>query len=385
MSTTLSDRRSGPAAAAVAPQAASATAARRAARLPGLTGLRFFAALLVFVYHATYVPVFADASFSQHYAFLAGKAGNLGVSFFFVLSGFVLTWAARADEKAPRFWRRRFFKIFPSHAVVFVLALALLPLSGMPLKPLEATANFLLVQAWLPDSDFIVYSVNGVTWSLSVELAFYAAFPLLVRLVRAIRPERLWAWTAAVVLAALAVPAVTSVTLDGPPNMMVPGVSWEQLWTGYFCPPVRALEFVAGMLTARLVMEGRWKLRIGVLPATVLVGAAYAVSLYAPVVFGFAALYVAPLAVLIAAVARRDIEGRSTWMAGRPMQWLGEASYAVFLLNLLVLMNLHPLLGAPAWGTAAGILYHVATLALTVVLARLVYVLVERSAMRRLG
>ncbi|MFJ9813409.1 acyltransferase family protein [Streptomyces sp. NPDC101158] len=382
MSTTLSHRPSGQAVPAVA-HAPARRAASRPARLPGLTGLRFVAALLVFVYHATYVPVFADGGVQQSYAFLAGKAGNLGVSFFFVLSGFVLTWAARADDSAPRFWRRRFFKIFPSHVVVFALALALLPLSGMPFKPLEATANLLLVQSWLPDSDFMIYAINGVTWSLSVELAFYAVFPLLLRLVRAIRPERLWASALGVVAAAVLVPAVTSAALDGPPNMMVPGVSWAQLWVGYFAPPVRALEFVAGMLTARLVLEGRWKLRIGVAPAVLLVAAAYAASLYLPVVYGFAALFVAPLSVLIAAVAQRDAEGRHGLLASRPMRWLGEASYNVFLLNLLVLLNLHAAIGAPAWGTGAAVLYHLATLALTVVLARLVYVLVERPAMKR--
>ncbi|MFJ9829564.1 acyltransferase family protein [Streptomyces sp. NPDC101160] len=382
MSTTLRQRPTSITVPAAGP-ARTERASGLPARLPGLTGLRFVAALLVFVYHATYVPVFADGGVQQTYAFLAGKAGNLGVSFFFVLSGFVLTWAARADDSAPRFWRRRFFKIFPSHVLVFALALALLPLSGMPLKPVEALANLFLVQSWLPDSDFMIYAVNGVTWSLSVELAFYAAFPLLLRLIRAIRPERLWVWALAVVAAVVAVPVVTSATLDGPPNMMVPGVSWAQLWTGYFAPPVRALEFVAGMLAARLVLEGRWKLRIGVVPASLLVAAAYAAALFVPVVYGFAAVFTVPLMVLIAAVAQRDAQGRYGLLGSRPMQWLGDASYNVFLLNLLVLLNLHPVLGSPTLSTGAAILYHLGTLALTVVLARLIYVLVERPAMRR--
>lgn len=96
-------------------------------RYPSLTGLRFLCALGVFLTHAWYVAkVFRDDRAEQ-----AVKAvlplGMVGVSVFFVLSGFVLTWSARDGEgargggSARSFWRRRAAKVYPNHLVVWAL------------------------------------------------------------------------------------------------------------------------------------------------------------------------------------------------------------------------------------------------------------------------
>ncbi|WP_372352459.1 acyltransferase family protein [Streptomyces sp. KL116D] len=78
-----------------------------AERLPSLTGLRFFAAFLVFLCHALSQFNPQTDSVSHDVAYFLLPAGPVGVSFFFVLSGFVLTYAARPGDTVRRFWRRR--------------------------------------------------------------------------------------------------------------------------------------------------------------------------------------------------------------------------------------------------------------------------------------
>ncbi|WP_255351510.1 acyltransferase [Cryobacterium sp. MLB-32] len=100
-----------------------------------MTGLRFFAALLVFCFHITLsnspippnsaVNPFADAQLGNGLEAVFGKAGYVGVSFFFLLSGFVLAWASKPGEPFVRFWRRRLVKIFPNHIVMWVLSMVL--------------------------------------------------------------------------------------------------------------------------------------------------------------------------------------------------------------------------------------------------------------------
>lgn len=72
-------------------------------RLDSLTGLRWWAAFGLFAYHMTNVAPLPGQSLFY--------VGNYGVSFFFVLSGFVLTWSARPHITVRQFYFRRFARI----------------------------------------------------------------------------------------------------------------------------------------------------------------------------------------------------------------------------------------------------------------------------------
>src|SRR3712207_2880383 len=85
--------------------------------LPSLTGMRFVAAFMVFCGHAMAENLFGDDSVNRALVNPALAGSFTGVSFFFVLSGFVLTWSARDDDTKRRFWRRRFWRIYPVHLV----------------------------------------------------------------------------------------------------------------------------------------------------------------------------------------------------------------------------------------------------------------------------
>lgn len=362
-------------------------------RLTSLTGLRFIAAFLVFLLHVSFVGIFKEQHVQSTYQFITANGGSIGVCFFFVLSGFVLTWSARTNDTARGFWRRRFFKIVPNHVVVFAASLLLMLLSATPVAWPQAIANLFLLHPLTGDQSYILDQVNGVTWTLSVEMVFYLLFPLIIVLVRKIRPERLWRWAIGVGALVTLLPAISQPFLPAQPLFAPLGVSWPMLWFLNFGPPARLLEFCFGILLARIVQTGRW-IRLPVLPAVLLTVAGYAVSLYLPTAWTFVAPFAVPLGLLVAAVATREIKGSRSWVSSRPMVWLGEISFAFYLVHFNLLFFLHGALsgrlataGTPfqgrAWGTFGAVLFILGALLVAVLLSWLLHALVEKPAMRR--
>lgn len=361
-------------------------------KLPSLTGLRFIAALAVFLFHTAllYSPIppygslnpFADADLASTYSHLLSKGGYLGVSFFFVLSGFVLTWSFRPGERARAFWRRRLCKLFPNHVVTWALCMVLFAAAVTPLA--YWLPNLLLVQSFSTDP-FAWVSVNSPSWSLSSELLFYLLFPLFIVPILRIQERKLWAWAGATVAAILCVALVNHLVVPGPeaaPTAVAAPASAMQFWLGYFFPPARLFEFVLGMLLARIVLSGRWKLRIGVWPAAGLVVVAYGISLYLPYVFGFTVATVVPVAILIGAAATADIRRTRTVLRSRTMQWLGEVSFGFYMVQGIVLLYGRKLFDSAQYSTPVAIFVIIAFLAANIVAAWLLYTLVERPVMR---
>jgi peptidoglycan/LPS O-acetylase OafA/YrhL len=355
---------------------------RLGSRLPSLTGLRFIAALSVFGFHIYVVGMFGGTT-NHVLARLLGPGGGVGVSFFFVLSGFVLTWSLRDVDTPRRFWRRRFVKIYPSHLVVSALVLAILLGASMAPAVSDTIPPLLLIQSWVPKTS-VYFGLNSPSWSLACEAFFYLSFPLLWRWISRIRPERLWPTAIGVMAAVWCVPAI-SLLLPSSPAAPPPihHMTQAQFWFVYIFPVTRMLEFVLGIVLARVVREGRW-IGLGMWPATALVVVAYFAAGFTPAPIGLVAVSVVPLALLVPAVATADITGgRSPWRS-RVMIWLGETSFGFYLIHQVVIDSghatiaggkSHPLL--PALGLT--LLF----LVIALVEARLLYVLVERWCMRR--
>ncbi|MFF8867299.1 acyltransferase family protein [Streptomyces sp. NPDC015139] len=360
-------------------------AAGALSRLPSLTGMRFIAAALVFFFHANYEGFFADPDSASVMKSVFYEGGWAGVGFFFVLSGFVLAWSARPDDTAPAFFRRRFFKIYPLHLLTFAVAAVLLVwVDGMPFDGENALLQVLLLHSWSPDLA-VRAGFNGVAWSLSCELLFYALFPVLWLLIKRIRPQRLWAAAGAVAAAVYAVPFLAPLLAD---QSMIPMVNIRasEMWFVYQFPGTRLLDFVFGILLARVVAEGR-RLPLGFGGALLLTVAAYVAAPYFPPSHHLVAIMLVPLGLLIAAAARDDAAGRRHWLGSRVMVRLGEVSFALYISHQLVQSYGHRLVGGytRTWGTwqATGLiaLLFVATL----LVAWLLFTFVERPLMRRFG
>ncbi len=216
--------------------------------LPVLTSLRFFAAALI-VHHHT-----ADFfKFGQDFAhkYLLGQ----GVTFFFVLSGFILTYnyghLSGLRNSLSFFWAR-VAKVWPAH--VFML-LVFLFLWGPVLKtgyaPTagEITTNLLLLQAWNPDP-YVYYAFNSVSWTLSVEMFFYLLFPLLI-----VNFNTNWHWKVyfAVTLALLAIYLGGTMSAEDFNGQEYGGVVfWAYVW-----PPTYLLVFVLGMVAGQALTKYR--------------------------------------------------------------------------------------------------------------------------------
>jgi peptidoglycan/LPS O-acetylase OafA/YrhL len=150
--------------------------------IPGLDGLRAIAFLLVFAFHTDYL-----------------ESGWVGVSLFFVLSGFLITGILLDMKKSLssrdyffKFYGRRFLRIFPLYYFyLIVMALLATWMISIPFRP--KYMQLFLDQIWYAvlyvyDFFFATSSVQysyflDHFWSLSVEEQFYIFWPLLILLV----------------------------------------------------------------------------------------------------------------------------------------------------------------------------------------------------------
>ncbi|GAB3549105.1 acyltransferase [Actinopolyspora lacussalsi] len=356
-------------------------------RLPSLTGMRFIAAAMVFFFHASLTDPpqnpYADPFASDLYQTLFSKAGWMGVSFFFVLSGFVLTWSARSTDTMGGFWRRRLVKIFPAHVVTWALAMILFAAAAS--DPHQWLPNLFLIHSWFPQHEIFI-SVNPPSWSLCSELLFYMCFPFIIKGVVRIKQERLWSYAGLMILGMVGVQVFTQFVLpDTPQTPEGFPVSVWQFWFGYNFPPVRLFEFVLGMLLARIVMSGMWFRSLGFVHATVLAVAGYALAMVVPWLYGLNVATIVPIVVLVCTAATADIEGRPSVLRSRTMIWLGEVSFGFYLAQYVVIYYLRQQMDARLFSTPLGTLVLLGLFFVTLLVGWLVHKFVEKPAMRRWG
>ncbi|WP_255353913.1 MULTISPECIES: acyltransferase [unclassified Frankia] len=279
-------------------------------------------------------------------------------------------------------WERRLTKVFPNHLLTYVAAIVCSLVAGVSLGDWRCLPGLFLVQSWFPQGD-IETSANPVAWSLSCELFFYLCFPFLLRAIRSIPVNLLWYWAGAVAGLVWCMPLIGRLILPSKPALPWAGsVSTYEFWFVYVFPPARLPEFVLGMLMACILSSGRW-VRLPLTAVVMLTLGAYALAPEAPTIYSVVAVTVIPLALVIPAVAVRDLGDRPTFLRSRVMVHLGEISFAFYLWHRLVLSFGHRALGAsarwPAWevGGLAAIAF-----VIVLVLSWLTFTLVEQPAMR---
>ncbi len=158
--------------------------------LPVLTSLRFWAAYAVAFHHCCMIIIENAAPAIAEHVPVISKL-YLGVDFFFILSGFVLTHVylqkLRNGKLSIRnFYVRRIARIYPAYLLAFTIALTQLygfhfaGLTPAPEPPLSAQSLFLYLFCFHAWWDFGMISINGPSWSISAEWFAYLLFPVLL-------------------------------------------------------------------------------------------------------------------------------------------------------------------------------------------------------------
>ncbi len=296
--------------------------------LPALTALRGLAAMAVLLFHSSF---FASHIAGGEEPGVWGR-GYLAVDLFFFLSGFVLTHVYGRRFIDERSWRElgkflwaRFCRIYPASlfaTAVFAFAFGRFVLPGGVVLGRDLTVSLLLIQVPLLDKVIL----NPPSWSISAEFYAYLLFPFIVPVILRLRGR---------LAAALCAVLLSGITVDHIVFSQQEQISgWAAL--------VRSLpEFTAGVFIYRAyserVFRTFWEKDSTFFgTAALIVAACFADVPDGPIVMLLSAL-------LLAAVCNT---GK---MAGclntKPLLWLGEVSYSVYIVQALPLTSMFVVAG----------------------------------------
>jgi peptidoglycan/LPS O-acetylase OafA/YrhL len=316
-------------------------------RVDSLTGIRAVAAILVVLTHAAYTT----GKYTHGYAGLVYSRMEIGVPIFFVLSGFLLfgPWVraiatGTAGPSVRRYAWHRVRRIMPAYVVTVLAAYLLYHFRTAGPNPghtwLGLFRNLTFTQIYTDDYLFS-YLHQGLTqmWSLAVEVAFYVALPVLAWLLLVVLCRRRWR-------PALLMTGLTGLAFVTPAWLvLVHTTDWlpdgARLWL-----PTYMAWFVGGMMLTALREMGVRAYAVVCVPlalvcffiaSTPIAGAPTTSPAELREGLAKAVFYAVISTLVVAPLALHDRGWYTRWMASRPMVFLGEISYEIFLIHLVTM------------------------------------------------
>ena len=359
-------------------------------RLPALTSVRFFAAMHVVIFHLFTMHIAEGRGWYRNLAAI----GYVGVSLFFILSGFILVYTYAGREwTAKEFWRARFARIYPAYLFSLFISTPWLLIVWLVLKedqvppfllwfkhhPVLGTSLVpVLLQSWVPNAALVW---NTPAWSLSDEAFFYALFPLAVVWMLRARKRKLAAW--AVGFWALSLCFSTAYVLRKPDGLAFVDDQSFSTWLNVvkFHPLVRLPEFLIGMclgfLFLRNAIDRKWATPLLVGGVVAFLGVARFHNQIPYPILHDSILEPAFGAIIFGLALRPSWIG---FLEFKPLVLLGEASYSLYLLHSIVLgMYFFTSTGGTRHTSTGGIALGIA---LPVAISVLAYLLIEQPARR---
>lgn len=294
------------------------------ARLPSLTAARGAAALMVAAFHASntwpglLTPI---ASF-----------GWLGVSFFFILSGFVLTWSFSERRSYTEFMTHRVARIFPVHLLCLAIVLTLFfvfrkPFAGYIGTPFGTVLQVFLVHDFVPGHPEIRQAWDGVAWSLSAEFFFYLFAPFIIRRLLQMKNAALINFALALYLVHLLL------------GIFANKMGFVRLFDFMQYHPIAYMPlFIYGIVGAILMKRGvRIHVNHFVKALLFLPVAIYCFRLSDRDAMAMIALTVPAFLAFILDQARRDASGENSILQHSALTKVGEISFSLYMVHAIVL------------------------------------------------
>lgn len=311
-------------------------ATNRSGTIPALTGLRFIAALLVFFSH---YPISGLGDMSQRIM----ASGYSGVTFFFVLSGFIITFTyiekfeSNPFRNTPSYLWARFSRVYP----LYILTMLFVWVQKDATTPLAI--YLFAAQAWHPDAR-IIGGLNSPAWSISVEAFLYLCFPLLIPIltrIGALRPSA--KMIVAVCLVVAAQLSLAGYFMMSPRNALPlgdPGSAHRWL---YSFPLTRVLDFSLGIFAAAYFRNCRQDSNNSKVWSFICYGSIILIALIMSSKWNFLspfswdASYAGLFALLILATAKSPESRLSIMLSTKTAILLGESSFAFYLIHVIAL------------------------------------------------
>jgi len=299
-------------------------------RLDALTSLRFFAAAMIVILHS--VPTFGvDA-----YGVVPSLPLANGVSFFFVLSGFILTYVyqgLRGVQPVREFLTARLARIWPGHVLATILALWIIKKTFYSAG--DIFMNLFMLQSWAIART--TWPINQPSWTISTELFFYISFVVLIR------PWQ-FGWCGKLAVSLIAAFSILACTRN--PLSAHLGFSWDPILVVCTHPLARLFEFVLGMSVCGAWLRWRGNIRWERSTATLF---EFGAVLAFPLQFVFLKMLVgsrtepwctwllssgcAPAFGVLIYVIALQAGYLSRILSIQVLVWLGEISYSIYLLH----------------------------------------------------
>lgn len=268
--------------------------------------------------------------------------GECGVSFFFILSGFVLSLAysgkiSQGLFHTKPFCMRQWIKIYPLHIVTFMIMFLLDLRLGKCCDPVAAIANMLLLQSWVP-ADSFYYVANSPSWFLCDIMFFYVVFTSLNKLILRAGNRKLFTISLVVFLLYLCLMAVLPSSLVNP--------------ILYANPLTRLLDFIIGIilyklyitdkgiaLKDKLVKKSSFEVTLMELSLILLVVVTAIVYPHLqPRVRTVSIFWLSiPLVIFFFALSDQSKGVVSRFLQGKTMLWLGNISFCLYIIHAPVL------------------------------------------------
>lgn len=310
-------------------------------RLDALTSLRFFAAAVIVIFHSA-------GLFGLDKDRPIPIESTQAVSFFFVLSGFILAYIYPKLEtwsEIRGFWRARFARIWPALVASFILAFWLFSLRW---DYKAGIANLLMVHAWIPFPRYF-FSYNNPSWSISTEFFFYLAFPFLIY-----QWEKTWRVKLMIsgIIVALMILASNVLHLPSYKSLDDADITIEALL--FIHPASRIFEFILGIGVAsywrKQAGNTQWsksRATLYEIGAVLLVAASmhfiFPLETWIHLQWGAAAaswlqssgsVFTFGLLIYVIAMGRGRI---SAWLSHPVLVLLGEISFSLYMLHFILL------------------------------------------------